>query len=60
VISGRSGRISSCWFWLTSSTAEKVSRLPSTKVVVEPSSNTLGRRVLAASPQASTASDAPL
>jgi hypothetical protein len=30
------------------------------KVVVEPSSNTLGRRVLAASPQASTASDAPL
>jgi hypothetical protein len=30
------------------------------KVAVEPSSNTLGRTVLAASPQASTASDAPV
>jgi hypothetical protein len=60
-INGRSGLVSNSWFWLTRNTAEKVSRLPSTtKVAVEPSSNTLGRRVLAESPQPRVASDTPV
>jgi serine/threonine-protein kinase len=60
IVVGHSGH-SGVWGRFLGSTAEKVSTTPSTmKVAVEPSSNTLGRRVLAASPQPSTASDAPV